>query len=343
MSVTDKIRNTQTEALGQIMATNSKSELEKIRVTYLGRKGKINELFNQLGSALPEERKNLGQQLNEVKNTITRALENQLIQQPETSQEWFDITRPASLPAQGHLHLLTQAIEEITQIFEQVGFSRVRYREIESDWYAFEALNMPVDHPARDDFETFYVDLPKSKKGGRVVLTPHTSSGQVREMEALGKPPVRMVNIGKCYRPNYDISHTPMFHQFEGLVIDEGINITHLKGTCDYFARQYFGPKRVTRLRPFHFQFTEPSFEVDISCGVCGGQGCRVCKEGWVELGGAGMVHPQVLKAGKFDSEKYTGFAFGWGVERVAMMRAGLKLPDLRLFYSDDLRILNQF
>ena len=152
-----------------------------------------------------------------------------------------------------------------------------------------------------------------------------------------------MINIGKCYRPNYDISHTPMFHQFEGLLIDKGINITHLKGTCDYFARQYFGPERRTRLRPFHFQFTEPSFEIDISCEICRGKGCRLCKEGWLELGGAGMVHPNVLKSGNIDSKEYSGFAFGWGIERVLMMKSGLELPDLRLIYSTDLRILNQF
>ncbi len=339
----EQIRNTQTEALGRILAAESQAEIEEIRVRYLGRKGVVNQLFRSITKLAGSEKREAGQRLNAVKTAIEKALSDY---QPKNDQEadtWFDITQPAKLPPHGHLHLVSQAIEDITAIFTSIGFSRVRYPETEWDWYAFEALHMPPDHPARDDFETFYVELPKSKKYGRVVMTPHTSSGQVREMQALKKPPIRMINIGKCYRPNYDISHTPMFHQFEGLVIDTGINITHLKGTCDYFAREYFGPNRVTRLRPFHFQFTEPSFEVDISCGVCLGKGCRVCKEGWVELGGAGMVHPHVLQAGGFDPNSVTGFAFGWGVERVAMMRSGLKLPDLRLFYSDDLRILHQF
>ena len=219
----------------------------------------------------------------------------------------------------------------------------MRYPEVDWDWYAFESLNMPASHPARDDWETFIVDAPEHPKLGKIVLTPHTSNGQVREMERLGHPPIRMVNIAKCYRRQSDVSHTPMFHQFEGLVIDENINITHLKGTIDYFVKQFFGPNRKSRLRPYHFQFTEPSFEVDVTCDICLGKGCKLCKEGWLELGGAGMVHPNVLKAGKIDSEKYTGFAFGWGVERTYMMKSGLKIPDLRLLYSNDIRFLNQF
>jgi phenylalanyl-tRNA synthetase alpha chain len=202
---------------------------------------------------------------------------------------------------------------------------------------------MPTSHPARDDWETFFVDAPVNPKLGKMVLTPHTSNGQVREMERLGKPPIRMINIAKCYRRQSDISHTVMFHQFEGLVVDTDINITHLKGTIDYFVKQFFGPNRKSRLRPYHFQFTEPSFEVDVTCDICLGKGCKLCKEGWLELGGAGMVHPNVLKAGKIDPQKYTGFAFGWGVERTFMMKSGLKIPDLRLLYSNDIRFLNQF
>ena len=257
--------------------------------------------------------------------------------------ENLDITLPGIRPPQGHLHPVTSAIEEISSIFEKIGFIRVRYPEVDWDWYAFESLNMPASHPARDDWETFIVDAPEHPKLGKIVLTPHTSNGQVREMERLGHPPIRMVNIAKCYRRQSDVSHTPMFHQFEGLVIDENINITHLKGTIDYFVKQFFGPNRKSRLRPYHFQFTEPSFEVDVTCDICLGKGCKLCKEGWLELGGAGMVHPNVLKAGKIDSEKYTGFAFGWGVERTYMMKSGLKIPDLRLLYSNDIRFLNQF
>lgn len=175
------------------------------------------------------------------------------------------------------------------------------------------------------------------------MLTPQTSSGQVREMQRLGKPPVRMINIAKCYRRQSDVTHTAMFHQFEGLVVDKGISISHLKGVTDYFVENFYGPGRKTRLRPFHFQFTEPSFEVDINCGICLGKGCRVCKSGWHELGGAGMVHPNVLRAGGIDPKIYSGFAFGWGVERTYMMKAGAKIDDNRLMYSTDMRFLEQF
>lgn len=189
----------------------------------------------------------------------------------------------------------------------------------------------------------FFIDVKENPKWGQMILTPHTSSGHVREMFRLKSPPIRMINIGKCYRRQSDISHVPMFHQFEGMVIDEGISIVHLKGTLDYFAKNFFGEARKTRLRPYHFQFTEPSFEVDISCGFCNGKGCKLCKGGWLELGGAGMVHPNVLKAGNIDSKKYTGFAFGWGVERTYMMKSGLQIGDVRQLYSTDLRFLKQF
>ncbi len=243
----------------------------------------------------------------------------------------------------GHIHLITEAIYEIASVFEKIGFVRVRYPEVEWDWFAFESLNMPKDHPARDEWETFFIDEPPHPQYGQMVLTPHTSSGQVREMKRVKLPPIRMVNIAKCYRRQSDASHYPMFHQFEGLVVNKDISIVHLKGTIDYFAKNYFGKNRKTRLRPYHFQFTEPSFEVDITCDICEGKGCKVCKEGWLELGGAGMVHPTVLRNGGINPKEYSGFAFGWGVERVLMMRSGLKIPDLRLLYSSDLRFLTQF
>jgi phenylalanyl-tRNA synthetase alpha chain len=176
-----------------------------------------------------------------------------------------------------------------------------------------------------------------------MILTPHTSSGQVREMLRVKTPPIRMINIAKCYRRQSDVSHVPMFHQFEGLVVDENISIVNLKGTLDYFAQSFFGKERKTRLRPYHFQFTEPSFEVDVSCGICSGTGCKLCKAGWLELGGAGMVHPNVLKAGGINPNKFSGFAFGWGVERTYMMKGGIHIPDIRLLYSADLRFLTQF
>ncbi|KKS45113.1 MAG: Phenylalanine-tRNA ligase alpha subunit [Candidatus Azambacteria bacterium GW2011_GWA1_42_19] len=254
-----------------------------------------------------------------------------------------DPSLPGIRPPQGHLHPVTHAIGEISSIFEKIGFVRVRYPEADWDWYSFESLNMSKTHPARDDIETFFVDTPEDKKMGKIVLTPHTSNGQVREMERVKTPPIRMVNIGKCYRRQSDVSHTVMFHQFEGLVVDQDITITHLKGTIDHFVKQFFGPKRQSRLRPYHFQFTEPSFEVDVTCDICLGKGCKLCKEGWLELGGAGMVHPNVLRAGKINPTKYTGFAFGWGVERTYMMKSGLKIDDLRLLYGNDIRFLNQF
>jgi len=229
----------------------------------------------------------------------------------------------------------------------------VRHPEVDWDRYAFESLNLPKDHPARDEWETFFIasDQPEQiaeGKKGKIVLTPHTSNGQVREMEK-GHLPIRMMNINKTYRRQSDVSHAPMFHQFEGLMIDKDVTISELKGVIDFFVKQFFGTERLVRLRPFHFRFTEPSFEIDISCAVCKGTGqlgndrCRLCKEGWHELGGAGMVHPNVLKAGGIDREVHTGFAFGFGVERTMMMKSGLNIDDIRILYKNDLRFLEQF
>lgn len=339
----EKIQNSKNQSLAQISDASSQSELEEIRTAYLGRNGKLTKLIKEIKNVKPEIRKQVGSIANEAKSTIEKALAEKKNKLKETAREWFDPTLPGKKPPQGHLHLVTQAIEEIAWVFEKIGFVRVRYPEVEWEWFPFDSLNMPKEHPARDEWETFLVEGKSHPKYGQMVLTPHTSSGQVREMWRVKKPPIRMLNIAKCYRRQSDASHSPMFHHFEGLVIDEGISIVHLKGTLDYFARNFFGPKRKTRIRPYHFQFTEPSFEVDVTCDICLGQGCKVCKEGWLELGGAGMVHPVVLKNGGIDTTKYTGFAFGWGVERVLMMKSGLKIPDLRLLYSSDLRFLTQF
>ena len=338
----EKLLNLKNQALAQIISAENPDELERLRAHYLGKKGVLNELAKDLPHLEPALRAEIGQLFNEIKTAISQAISSTPKVQNRTLVS-FDLTVPGMKPPQGHLHPVTKAIEEISGIFEKIGFIRVRYPEVDWDWYAFETLNMPKGHPARDDWETFFIDAPEHPKLGKIVLTPHTSNGQVREMERLGRPPIRMVNVAKCYRRQSDVSHTVMFHQFEGLVVDENINITHLKGTIDYFVKQFFGPDRKSRLRPYHFQFTEPSFEVDVTCDVCLGKGCKLCKEGWLELGGAGMVHPNVLKAGKIDSDKYTGFAFGWGVERTYMMKSGLKIPDLRLLYSNDIRFLNQF
>ncbi len=339
----EQIQNTKNEALAQILGAKSAAEIEELRIVYLGRNGKITSLIKGIREVPPEERKRAGLLINEAKNTILELLATQKNKLQESSRAWFDPTVPGSKPPVGHLHLVTSAISEISKTFEKVGFVRVRYPEVEWEWFAFTALNMPKEHPARDEWETFFVDAPTHPKYGQIVLTPHTSSGQVREMLRVKTPPIRMINIAKCFRRQSDVSHYLMFHQFEGLVVDKGISIVHLKGTLDYFAKSFFGKDRKTRLRPYHFQFTEPSFEVDVTCGVCGGAGCKLCKEGWLELGGAGMVHPNVLKAGGIDPTKYSGFAFGWGVERVMMMKGGLNIPDLRLLYSSDLRFLKQF
>lgn len=339
-----ELLNLKNQALAMIGEAESPQEIERLRVAYLGRKGKINQLLKQIPQLGDREKSQAGKLANDTKRTIEDALETRSKQLggTRTKETWFDITLPGKLPLAGHLHPVTQAIEEITQIFQQIGFIRVRYPEVDWDWYVFESLNMPPNHPARDEWETFFADLPENPKRGKIVLTPHTSNGQVREMERVkGKPPIRMLNIAKCYRRQQDMTHTHMFHQFEGLVVDKGINITHLKGVLDYFGQAWFGKGIQSRLRPYHFQFTEPSFEVDFTCTNCLGKGCRSCKSGWLEIGGAGMVHPNVLKAGKVDLEQYTGFAFGWGVERLIMLRS--KIPNIRLLYENDLRFLDQF
>lgn len=339
----EDILNIKNQAIARITSVRSAEELEQIRIEYFGREGRITKLTKDIKNVPQAERQQVGRTLNEVKVVIENLLAEQKNSIKEAARVWFDPTIPGELPKIGHIHLITKAIAEIQTVFERIGFRRSRYPEVEWDYYGFGALNFPKNHPARDDWETFFIDTIASPKYGSMILTPHTSSGQVREMERVKTPPIRMINIAKCYRRQSDVSHTQMFHQFEGLVIDKDISIVNLKGTLDYFAKTFFGSERKIRLRPYHFQFTEPSFEVDISCGLCGGKGCKLCKEGWLELGGSGMVHPKVLKAGGIDPTKYTGFAFGWGVERVLMMKSGLKIPDLRLLYSSDLRLLQQF
>jgi phenylalanyl-tRNA synthetase alpha chain len=351
----EKLDNLRERIIAAIAAAASVADLDAVETEQLGRKGELAVLLKSLGGLDPEVRKEMGMRANAVKGEITLALAARRRELQADAfaglakAERIDVTLPGQRPPEGHLHLTSQAIRDITEIFARLGFYRVRHPEVEWDWYAFEALNMPGDHPARDEWETFFMDAPSHGEKGRMVLTPHTSSGQVREMERR-EPPIRMVNISKCYRRQMDVSHTPVFHQFEGLLIDRDVNVTHLRGVLDFFARSYFGPERKTRLRPYHFRFTEPSFEVDISCGLCGGTGrlgdggkCRLCKEGWLELGGAGMVHPNVLRFGGLDPEEWGGFAFGWGVERTMMMRSGIMLGDIRELYRNDLRFLRQF
>ena len=336
--------NLKNQAIGLIQDTDNKADLERIRVKYLGRKGEINQILKDLPNLDSDQKAALGRTANDLKKAIETAIKTKLstlFNQPQTS--WVDLTAPGQAPKLGHLHPITLAIKEISDIFTRIGFTRVRYPEVDWDWYVFEALNMPKDHPARDEWETIFIDQKPHSKLGQVALTPHTSNGQVREMERVKSPPIRMLNLGKCYRRQQDATHTVMFHQFEGLVVDKNISIPHLKGTLDYFGQQFFGPKIKSRIRPFNFKFTEPSFEVDFTCTACKGKGCRFCKSGWVEVGGAGMVHPNVLKAGKIDSKKYSGFAFGMGVERVLRLKPGLDIADIRLLYSSNIDFLNQF
>jgi len=339
-----KLLNLKNQALALIREAENKKELEHLRIQYLGRKGQINQILKSIPGLDDQEKQKLGRLTNDVKTAIEQAINTQQQSlQKRPKKTWFDVTAPGKLPPQGHLHPISQAIEEVTRIFERIGFTRVRYPEVDWDWYVFESLNMPADHPARDEWETIFIDAPPHKKMGQMVLTTHTSNGQVREMERVKKPPIRMLNIGKCYRRQQDRTHTVMFHQFEGLVVDKNIGIPHLKGTLDYFAREFYGPQAKSRIRPSNFRFTEPSFEVDFTCTHCSGRGCKFCKSGWHEVGGAGLVHPHVLKAGGINPKKHSGFAFGWGIERSYTLKPRLNIDDIRLLYSSNLEFLNQF
>ncbi|MBU2037202.1 phenylalanine--tRNA ligase subunit alpha [Patescibacteria group bacterium] len=325
---------------------SSLEDLEAVRLKYAGKKGVLAKFLEEIKTLSVEEKKEAGKKINEAKQEIQEKiaeLQNSLAGAKSASaQDRFYKTLPGKKIAAGHLHIITQAIREIVEIFKPLGFVRVRHPEIDWEWFAFEALNIPATHPARDEWETFFVDSPPDEKYGRLVITPHTSNGQVREM-LKNELPIRMLGISRCGRRQEDVSHLQTFFQFEGLAVDKGISITHLKGTLDYFAKNFFGPGREIRLRPHDFRFTEPSFEVDINCSLCLGKGCNFCKSGWVELGGAGMVHPNVLKAGGIDSKIYTGFAFGWGVERTYMMKSGTQIDDIRHLFNNDLRFLEQF
>ncbi len=346
------------EAIAQFADVTSSEALEELRISYMGRKGKLADAMGILGALTPEQKRIAGPKANALKAGLEGAYEAakaRLLagQSPDlAASEWLDVTLPPAPSQNGHLHLTSQAIEEISSIFYKLGFVRSRHPEVDWDYYAFESLNMPKEHPARDDWETFFIDDHHGKvmtgAKGKIVLTPHTSNGQVREMEK-ERMPIRMISIGKCYRRQATARHLPMFHQFEGLMIDEKVTVTQLRGVFDFFVKRFFGEKTKTRLRPYHFRFTEPSFELDISCDVCKGEGfvkgvkCKLCKGGWLELGGAGMVHPNVLKAGGLDPKKYNGFAFGWGVERTLMMKSGVNVDDIRILYRNDLRFLKQF
>jgi len=324
----------------ELGAAASLEEVEQIRVRYLGRKGSLVEILRGLKDLSPEERPEVGKLANTLKAKLEEAIERRkatLLYERDRkllAREWFDITLSGRPPLFGSLHPLTLILDEILQIFRSLGFSVAEGPEVELDYYNFEALNIPKDHPARDMQDTFYIT-------DDILLRTHTSPVQVRVMER-EKPPFRVVSPGKVYRRDADISHSPMFHQVEGFLVDEGISFADLKGTLGAFAAQCFGEQTRLRFRPSFFPFTEPSAEVDVCCIICGGSGCRVCKQtGWLEILGAGMVDPEVFKYVGYDPERFTGFAFGMGVERIAMLKFGI--DDIRLFFDNDLRFLKQF
>ena len=335
----EKLQKIKEEALAAIAAPDA--DLESLRIRYLGKKGELTLVLRGMGALSPEERPIVGQMANEVRADIEEALAEKVRLQKEANllkqlqDEKIDVTFPASASRVGHLHPLTQVQRTIEDIFIGMGFSIVEGPEVEYDYYNFQALNIPENHPARDTQDTFYIT-------DNILLRSQTSPVQVRTMEKQ-KPPIRIISPGRVYRSDaVDSTHSPLFHQIEGLVVDKGITMGDLKGMLETFAKTLFGEDARLRFRPHHFPFTEPSAEVDVSCFVCGGKGCRVCKnEGWIEILGAGMVHPYVLENCGIDPNVYSGFAFGLGVERIAMKQYGI--DDMRLLYENDVRFLDQF
>ena len=329
------------EAKEQLQQAASVSDVDDIRVKLLGKKGKLTEILRGMGKLSPEERKTTGQMANSVRSEIEGLLERRFADMKAAAKEAkfklekIDVTEPGKEFTLGVKHPLTITIEEISKVFMSMGFSIAEGPEVETVFNNFDALNAGPDHPSRDMSDTFYITED-------ILLRTQTSPVQVRTLMKT-KPPIKVISPGRCFRCDTpDATHSPMFHQIEGLVVDEGITMADLKGTLDSFAKQLFGTQTKTKFRPHHFPFTEPSAEMDVSCFKCGGKGCRVCKgSGWIEVLGCGMVHPHVLKVGGLDTEKYTGFAFGMGVERAAMLKYGV--DDIRLFYENDMRFINQF
>lgn len=338
----EQLEALQQEALQKIEASDSLGALQEVRVAYLGKKGQVTALLKGLGKLDKEERPKMGAMVNEVRealeaaiSTVEAKLEAAALEK-QLAEETIDITLPGRKVTQGHLHPLTKINEEIEEYFMNMGYTIAEGPEIESDYFNFECLNLPKDHPARDMQDSFYITE-------NILLRTHTSPVQARTMQASkDNAPIRMIAPGKVYRWDYDATHSPVFHQVEGLVIDKHITFSDLKGTLEGFLRFMFGEHTKVRFRTSFFPFTEPSAEVDISCGMCGGEGCRVCSHtGWLEILGCGMVHPEVLKINGYDPNKVQGFAFGMGVERIAMLKYGIN--DLRLFFEDDNRFLRQF
>ncbi len=329
------------ETLDKIKTASTPDELSGIRVSVLGKKGALTGLLKGMKNVAPEERAAVGKIVNDAKSAISGALENaeselkKNLRSARLREETIDVTLPAKKKDLGHRHPNRVALEEVERIFIGMGYEVVHGPEVEFDYYNFEALNIPADHPAKDEQDTFYIN-------DKIVLRTQTSPVQVRVMEK-GKIPIRMIAPGRVFRADeVDATHSPCFHQIEGMVIDEGITFADLKGTLESFAKRLFGEDTRLKFRPHHFPFTEPSAEVDVTCFKCGGKGCRMCKgEGWIEILGCGMIHPKVLERCNVDTSKYSGFAFGIGLERIALLK--YEIDDMRLLYENDVRFLGQF
>lgn len=343
----EKLEQIRARALEQIAlmeggeASAALEKLNDIRVNMLGKKGELTAVLKGMKDVTPEDRPKVGQMVNDTRAEIETALENvkkkleRALRETAMKAEVIDVTLPAKKNEVGHRHPNFIVLEEVERIFVGMGYEVVEGPEIEKDYYNFEALNIPADHPAKDEQDTFYIN-------GDILLRTQTSPVQVRTMEQK-KPPIRMLAPGRVFRSDeVDATHSPSFHQIEGMVIDKGITFADLKGTLQEFARELYGPDTKVKFRPHHFPFTEPSAEMDVSCFKCGGKGCRFCKgEGWIEILGCGMVHPKVLRMSGIDPEEYSGFAFGMGLERISLLK--YEIDDMRLLYENDVRFLKQF
>ncbi len=339
----DQIERLREEGLAVLSAARNESDLLDAKGRFFGKKGAISEILKGIGALSVEERKVVGSEANRARTDLEAVFEERLAsfrEQERVAREGMDrldVTLPGRAPAPGHRHPISQTMSDIISVFRRLGFSVQGGPDVEKDYYNFEALNFPPEHPARDMQDTFYVE----SDAGDLVLRTHTSPIQIRTMERM-RPPVRIIAPGAVYRSDSDITHSPMFHQVEGLAVDRNITMADLKGLLTEFCRMTFGPGKPLRFRPSYFPFTEPSAEVDIQCVICGGGGCRVCKNsGWLEILGAGMVDPSVFGFVGYDPEEFSGFAFGMGVERIAMLRHGVS--DIRLFFENDIRFLSQF
>ena len=337
----EQLEKIKSEALSKIEASDALESLNEIRIAYLGKKGELTTVLKSLKDVAPEDRPKVGQMVNDVRSLLEEKLEETKLsltkkaREIQLRQEVIDVTLPAKRASIGHSHPITVALEEVERIFIGMGYEVVEGPEVEEDLYNFEKLNIPADHPAKDEQDTFYISKD-------IVLRTHTSPVQARVMEK-GKLPIRMIAPGRVFRSDeVDATHSPSFHQIEGLIIDKHITFADLKGTLAEFAKELFGEDTRVKFRPHHFQFTEPSAEVDVTCFKCKGSGCRFCKgQGWIEILGCGMVHPHVLEMCGIDPEEYSGFAFGVGLERIALLK--YEIDDMRLLYENDIRFLKQF